>query len=239
MDRYVSYYRVSTQGQGVQGLGMEAQRQAVSNFLKDGSKLVGEFEEIESGKRSDRPALMKAIALCQKTGATLLIAKLDRLSRDAHFLLGLDKQGVDFIACDMPMANRTTVGIMAVIAEAEREAISSRTKAGLAVIKAKLEQGETHISKAGKPVTRLGNPNGMSPDRAALGRRILSDKADQFADKIAPTAWALREAGMTFQEVAERLNEMAVRTPRGKQWGPTSVKRIIERTTPRRRRKGP
>lgn len=135
---FVAYYRVSTQSQGRSGLGLEAQKAAVQAFLNGGSwKLLGAFTEIESGADNARPELAKALNACRLKGATLVIAKLDRLSRDAHFLLGLEKAGVDFVAADMPSANRLTVGIMAMVADEERRMIAARTKAALAAAKAR------------------------------------------------------------------------------------------------------
>ncbi len=129
---FVSYLRVSTDRQGRSGLGLEAQRKSVDDFLNGGRwNLAAEFVEVESGKRDDRPKLAEALALCRLHRATLVIAKLDRLSRDAHFLLGLQKElqqaGLRFVAADMPEANELTVGIMAVVAQAERKMISART----------------------------------------------------------------------------------------------------------------
>src|SRR5215204_3495258 len=140
--RYVSYLRVSTDRQGRSGLGLEAQRKAVEDFLNGGRwDLIAEFVEVESGKRDDRPKLAEALALCRLHKATLVIAKLDRLSRDAHFLLGLQKElqksGLRFVAADLPEANELTVGIMAVVAQAERKMISQRTKAALGAAKAR------------------------------------------------------------------------------------------------------
>ena len=124
--KWISYLRVSTDRQGRSGLGLEAQRTAVEDYLNGGQwKLIKEFVEVESGKRSDRPKLAEAIQACRVHGAKLVIAKLDRLSRDAHFLLGLEKAGVDFVAADMPNANRLTVGIMAMVAEEERRMSAS------------------------------------------------------------------------------------------------------------------
>src|SRR5919112_6160921 len=124
---FVAYYRVSTERQGRSGLGLEAQRKAVEDFLNGGNwRLVAEFKEIESGKHSDRPALAKAFRACRLHGAKLVIAKLDRLSCDAHFLLGLEKAGVVFMAADMSTANRLTVRIMAVLAGEEGDMISDR-----------------------------------------------------------------------------------------------------------------
>src|ERR1700733_13019806 len=136
MDKFVAYYRVSTAKQGKSGLGLEAQRKAVDDFLAGGNwRAMKEFVEIESGKKNDRPELAKAFQACRLFGAKLVIAKLDRLSRNAHFLLGLEQAGVDFVAADMPQANRLTVGILAMVADEERRMISARTKAALAAAK--------------------------------------------------------------------------------------------------------
>jgi DNA invertase Pin-like site-specific DNA recombinase len=136
--KFVAYFRVSTARQGASGLGLEGQREAVRAYLNGGDwTLLGEFTDVESGKNADRPQLAAAMNLARRTGATLLIAKLDRLSRDAHFLLGLEKAGVEFVACDMPNANRLTVRLMAVIAQEEREMIAARTRTALAAAKAR------------------------------------------------------------------------------------------------------
>lgn len=157
--RFVSYLRVSTDKQGKSGLGLEAQRESVSQFLNGGDwKLLQEIVEVESGKKDDRPQLTKALHQCKVTGSTLLIAKLDRLSRDAHFLLGLQKAGVKFVAADMPEANEMMVGFMALMAQNEREMISKRTREALAAAK--------------RRGVKLGNPNG-----AACLRGLGNDRA--------------------------------------------------------------
>src|ERR1700740_2285396 len=148
---FVAYYRVSTKRQGASGLGLEAQKSAVETFLNGGRwKLVADFTEVESGKNNMRPQLTAAIQACRVYKATLVIAKLDRLSRNAHFLLGLKEAGIDFVAADMPEANRLTVGIMVLVDEQEREAISQRTKAApmIAELRASGINSRSSLAKA-------------------------------------------------------------------------------------------
>ena len=167
--KWVSYLRVSTDRQGRSGLGLEAQRQAVTDYLNGGNwALVSEFVEVESGKRSDRPQLAAALAACRKHKAKLVIAKLDRLSRNVAFIASLMDGNVDFVCCDFPTANRLTLHILAAVAEHEREAISVRTKAALAAVKAR--------------GTKLGNPNLA----AVNGLAVAANKAeaDRFARNI-------------------------------------------------------
>ena len=204
--KFVSYLRVSTKRQGESGLGLEAQRAAVETWLNGGDwTLCEEHVEVESGKRDDnRPALAKAFDACRAFNAKLVIAKLDRLSRDAHFLLGLEKAGVEFVAVDMPHANRLTVGIMALVAEQEREAISQRTKAALAAAKAR--------------GTRLGKPKGTKVPNAEIGcarsvetnmanAKIFADASSLFSPSLAdcqpalpPRSWSA--AGTRLPEAA-------------------------------------
>jgi DNA invertase Pin-like site-specific DNA recombinase len=215
--KFVSYLRVSTERQGRSGLGLEAQRQAVTDFLDGGRwTLIREFVEVESGKRDDRPQLAAAFEACKLYGATLIIAKLDRLSRDAHFLLGLQKAGVKFLAVDMPEANEMIVGIMAVVAQAERKMISQRTKAALAAAKARGQ--------------RLGNPNGARPlQPPAFGvrlraRTVIKANADECAQRLASVFRELEAQGIaSANATAKALNERGVQTPRGGQWTARSV----------------
>ena len=177
--KFVSYLRVSTKRQGESGLGVEAQRVAVDAFLNGGNwKLVKEFVEVESGKHDhNRPALHKALDACKAYGATLVIAKIDRLSRDAHFLLGLQKAGVKFIAADMPEANEMVVGIMALVAQAERRMISERTRAALAAAK--------------RRGVKLGNPT-RRPPRATAASRARGAATNAAARRPLPSGCARR-----------------------------------------------
>lgn len=150
--RYIAYYRVSTARQGQSGLGLEAQQTAVRSFVAADAAIVEEFVEVESGRRNDRPQLLKALAACRRHNAVLIIAKLDRLARNVAFVSNLMEAGVDFVAVDMPHASLLTVHILAAVAEHEREMISQRTKAALAAAKAR-------GARLGNPA---GNPAGLA-----------------------------------------------------------------------------
>jgi DNA invertase Pin-like site-specific DNA recombinase len=219
--RFVSYLRVSTEQQGRSGLGVEAQRKAVADYLNGGSwELAGEFVEVESGKRDDRPQLAAALAACRARKATLVIAKLDRLSRDAHFLLGLQKAGVDFVAVDAPHADRFTVGVLALVAQKEREMISERTKAALAAAKAR-----------GKKLGGLragALPN--KAEAAARGLEVRQANADRRAADLLPIVAELKGRGITSASgIARELNAMGIDTPRGGKWQAVSVQRLMAR----------
>jgi DNA invertase Pin-like site-specific DNA recombinase len=220
---YVGYLRVSTARQGRSGLGLEAQEAGVAAFIAskgDDAKLLASYVEIESGKRDDRPELAKALDHAKLTGSTLLIAKLDRLSRDAHFLLGLQKAGVAFTACDMPDANNLTVGIMALVAQQEREAISTRTREALKAAKAR--------------GVKLGCPNGAKHLRGRgfnlLGVAALKAAADERAKGLAATIEALKAEGVTSANaIAGALNSRGYATRRGGKWTARSVLNVTAR----------
>jgi DNA invertase Pin-like site-specific DNA recombinase len=222
---FVIYYRVSAAKQGRSGLGLDAQRAPVATYVNGGRwKLCGEFVEVESGKRADRPELAKAIAACRLYGAKLLVAKLDRLSRDPGFLRDLERSGIDFVAADMPDANRLTVGIMALVAEQEREAISARTRVALAAAK---ERG-----------TKLGGFRGYTLTEAdhAAAKAGREARSQAQADRIRPTVVELRAAGITSANgIAKALNERDIPTAKGGQWQAVQVQRVLARlpTQPR------
>jgi DNA invertase Pin-like site-specific DNA recombinase len=188
------------------------------------------YTEVESGKRDDRPALTKAMEQARLTGATLLIAKLDRLSRDAHFLLGLQKAGVAFVAADMPEANALTVGIMALVAQQEREAISRRTREALAAAKIRI----TETGQKKRPeIKRLGCPNGAAHLRRfgnGLAVTALKAAASARAKGLASTIEAIMGEGVTSANgIAKALNERSIATPRGGIWTARSVLNVVAR----------
>lgn len=219
--RFVAYYRVSTQGQGRSGLGLEAQREAVRSYLAGkGWPPAAEFVEIESGRRTDRPQLQAAIAECRARGAVLVVARLDRLARNAAFLLALRDAGIEFVAVDMPHANRLTVGVMALVAEEEGRAISARTKAAL-------EAARARGVKLGGPVN--GAPEHMRAIASAGGaaaRKAADERAGYLADAVA----AIRADGVgTLAGIAGALNARGYQTPRGSAWSATQVGRLLAR----------
>jgi DNA invertase Pin-like site-specific DNA recombinase len=222
MNKVVCYQRVSTAKQGASGLGMEAQASACNEYAASiKATVLRTFTEQESGKLNARPALAEALALCKVTGATLVIAKLDRLSRNAAFLLNLAESGVKFVAADMPQANSLTVGIMALVAQQEAEAISKRTKDALQAAK---QRG-----------TVLGNPNGAAAlKRADKGNSAavsaIKAGADSHAENLGPVIDSLKAEGITsLGGIAKALNERSMKTPRGGIWHKTSVSNLLAR----------
>jgi len=216
---YTPYYRVSTQKQRTSGLGLDAQRAAVQVFVADPAQLGTEYVEIESGKRNHRPQLLAAIAEARRVGSTLLIAKLDRLSRNAGFIFALRDSGVDFVCCDMPDANTLTVGLFAVIAQHERETISKRTKDALTAKKARGAQ--------------LGSPQNFTTTVIAQGQAAMQRNAreHQANRQAAQLAELLRAKGQTLWQIAANLNEAGYRTRRGKEFHATTVQRLLPATT--------
>jgi DNA invertase Pin-like site-specific DNA recombinase len=222
MRKVIAYFRVSTEAQGRSGLGLDAQRQAVTALCQTrGWQIMAEYTEVESGKRADREQLTAALHHAKVTGGTLVIAKLDRLSRNAAFITALQDSGAKFIAADMPEANELTVHIMAAVAQAERQAIAKRTREAIAAAKVR--------------GVKLGNPNGAAAiRRAAKGNGASLDaikgNADAFATDLAPIVDRLRSEGLTsLPQIARGLNEGGFATPRGGNWHPSSVSNLLKR----------
>lgn len=207
---FVAYYRVSTDRQGRSGLGLDAQQSAVHNYLNGGDwRLAGEFIEVETGKRNDRPQLTAALAACRRHKAKLVIAKLDRLSRNLAFIATLMDSGVEFIAVDNPHANKLTIHILAAVAQHEREIIGERTKAALQVAKAR----GRNLGQNGRDV--------LAPRyrEEALGR----------AASLAPIVGELTRGGLSTRAIAKALNERKVPTTKGGVWHAATVRRVQKR----------
>ena len=205
--QFIAYYRVSTDRQGRSGLGLEAQRQAVCDFLTGWGELIESFTEVESGRKNDRPQLAAALDACRRHKATLVIAKLDRLARNVYFISGLMESGVEFVAVDMPQANRLTIHILAAVAEHEREMISQRTKVALKAAK-------SWGIKLGSPEPKKG---------ANIRTQVLQEKADRFAANILPIIHDLQAQGITGSRALSRaLNARGIQTANQRQWYPTT-----------------
>lgn len=211
MTSYIAYYRVSTDKQGKSGLGLDAQRQAVAAFVAHRGEIISEFTEVES-TRNHRPELQSALDRCLKKKATLLIARLDRLARNVAFISNLMESRVDFVAADMPEANRLTIHILAAVAEHEREMISKRTKAALKVAK---ERG-----------TKLGNP---TPFPASLkAREALKVQTDERHATTRPLILELQRQGMGLNAIAKELNRRKIPTARGGLWYATTLRNLLK-----------
>jgi DNA invertase Pin-like site-specific DNA recombinase len=213
MAGFVAYYRVSTERQGESGLGLQAQRDAVLRLIGEGSPLA-EFTEVESGKASsNRPQLKAALELCKRRKATLVIAKLDRLSRNLHFISGLIESGIEFKAADNPHANKMTVQMLAVFAEHEREMISQRTKQALRAAKANGKVlGNPRWQQSLVEARRAKNPTPPSPQVIEMMQRDRSE-------------------GLTLRAIADKLNGLGLRTPNGCQWYAGTVRKAMQSLT--------
>lgn len=206
MVTYVAYYRVSTDRQGLTGYGLDAQRASVAAFAKGRGNVIESYTEVESSTKY-RPELERALEKCRVSKSVLLVAKLDRLSRNVAFISNLLESRIEFIACDMPEANRLTVHLMAAFAEHEREMISLRTKEALRAAKLR--------------GVKLGSP---SPTNGIEAHR---SKCKVFNDKIIPIAAALRSQGKTLLEISNHINGLGIKPMRGAKWYPASIRNIL------------
>lgn len=218
MKTYVAYYRVSTKKQGASGLGLDAQRNAVQSFTKCDTCIVGEYTEVESGKHDSREQLHAAIAHAKQAGATLVIAKLDRLSRNVAFIFTLRDSGCDFVCCDLPDANTLTIGVFAAFAQHEREVISKRTKEALAAKKARGEE----LGQNGKVY--------FTNETRKLGVIVNAANAKARNKAAAEHARLLRDKGLSYREIAERLNDNPknFKTAKEKKFQATTVMRLLK-----------
>ncbi|HYV36910.1 MAG TPA: recombinase family protein [Gemmataceae bacterium] len=227
MAEIIAYYRVSTKQQGESGLGLEAQEAAVQSYAKQGgARIKASYVEVESGKLADRPELAKALAHARRSKAALVVAKLDRLSRNVAFLSSVMESGCEFAAADMPSANRFMLHVMAAVAEHEAKAISDRTKAALAAAKARgtLLGSSRPGHWDGKEEARLA---GLEKARGVSGKVRHESAAHAYTD-LQPTVAALKSEGLSLRAIAERLNTDGHTTRRGRPWNPVQVARVLE-----------
>lgn len=214
MKNYVAYYRVSTKSQGVSGLGLQAQQETVKKYIGINGNLVAEYTEIESGKNDKRIELQKAIEKAKASNAVLIIAKLDRLSRNASFIFKLRDSNVDFLCCDIPDANTMTIGIFALLAQQERELISERTKKAL---KAKKDNG-----------FKLGKPENFTLESRAKGNTAYHTQAIENENnrRAYSLIQVLRNQKMSYRSIAEKLNDSGFKTSKGNKFFGNSVKQV-------------
>jgi DNA invertase Pin-like site-specific DNA recombinase len=219
MTKFVGYLRVSTKRQGQSGLGLAAQRECISAYLQSvGGRLCAEFTEIESGKRTDRSDLAKALASARVHGAVLIVAKLDRLARNNAFVANLLESGCEFVAADFPQANRMMLQLMSVIAEYEAKLISDRTRAALAQAAKKGVQIGGYAENCAQ-IARKGNK---------ASAQVRSQAARQRARDLQPIIAELRSAGCTsLAQIADGLNQRQIPTARGSEWNPAQVYRVM------------
>ncbi len=218
--RYIAYYRVSTAKQGRSGLGLEAQQQTVSSFLAGkGGRLLKEFTEVESGRKADRVELAAALEACKLHQATLVIAKLDRLARNASFLMNLQDSGAKFVCCDNPHANEVMIGIMGLMAQQEAKTISKNTKAALAAAKARgVKLGVAGVKNLRN--RKLGSQRGVA---------TLKQQAREHAERVGKTIMPMVDQGLSLRTIATNLNGAVIGTVRGGSWSANQVKRVIDR----------
>lgn len=214
MAKYIAYYRVSTQGQSKSGLGLDAQESAVIAHIKSAA-LVAHYTDIESGKNSNRPQLLAAIQHAKEVGATLLIAKLDRLSRNMLFISTLMEAGVKFKCCDMPEADNFTIHIFAALAEKERDMISKRTKDAL---QARKDRGY-----------KLGNVANLTDVGRTIAHKALKEKADSNENNKKAKYVISMHPDKTLRQIADELNNNGFRTSEGGAFTPTQVARLRNR----------
>ena len=218
MKKYIAYYRVSTQRQGQSGLGLEAQKTIVNNFIKShGGEIVKNYTEVESGKNEkNRPNLQSALKECATNGYTLLVAKLDRLARNLHFITTLMESNIDFIACDIPSANNFTIHIFATLAEMERDMISTRTKEALKCLK---ERG-----------IKLGNPNATFTDgmRQKSAKVLKEKRLNNENNKNAKRIISFMKDTHTLQEIADYLNNEGLVSSRGGKFYPSTITNLLK-----------
>ena len=232
MKNYVAYYRVSTEEQGKSGLGLEAQRRSVEDFITSNGKLVAEYTDIESGASNSRHGIKSAIVSCERHGATLVVKEMSRISRGGFkIMVELEEKGVNFVEATSPHDNATVKGIKFVLAKEEREKISTRTKDALMEIKRKIRVGELHTSKAGNIVTSLGSPDNLTKLSRDKSIEVRQKNALEDSNNIKATTFIvdMMAEGSNFRQITIKLNRYGFKTSRGNDFSEVQTKRLYDR----------
>lgn len=228
---YVAYYRVSTEEQGNSGLGLKAQATAVLGYISHAGRLVGEFQDIESGASESRKGMIAAIEACKKNSATLVVKEMSRISRGGFkFRQILEDSDIDFIECSSPHDPEFVKDIKFSLAKDERKKIRQRTKDALAEIKFKIEKGETHISKSGNVVKSLGKPENLSQHSRDISIQVRMKKALENEDNVRAGAFIVAlSSNNNFKQITQKLNAAGFKTSRGNQFSEVQAKRLYNR----------
>lgn len=231
-NKYVAYYRVSTIQQGQSGLGLEAQRESVLNFIRGNGELISEYKDIESGTSNDREGITRAIEDCKRHGAILVVKEMSRISRGGFkIMVELEEAGITFIESTAPFDPAMVKGIKFVLAKEEREKISDRTTSALKQIKRKISEDGYYVSKAGNKITSLGSPSNLSPKARRKSTIVRKRKAQENPENIRAGAFivSLYKNGESFYSITKKLNTFGFKTSRGNNFSEVQVKRLYER----------
>lgn len=231
---FIAYYRVSTEGQGAEGLGLQSQKPHVTRYITENGVLLGEFQDVESGSNNDRKEFRKALEACKASGATLVVYDVSRLSRGGfEMMYEIQKSGVPFVESSAPNDSSFSKNIKFLVASEELARISNNTRKALGHIKEKLDNGEVHISKSGNVVTSLGSPQNLTNYARERSAEVRREKANTNPNNVKAAAFmkVLKEANpkVTYAVMADRLNESGFRTSTGKSWSTMQASRVYKR----------
>ena len=229
---FIAYYRVSTEDQGKSGLGLSAQKASVLEYINSNGLLLGEFQDVQTGKDDSREGFDKALELAKKEGAILVVKEISRISRGGlGMMYDLQKSKIHYIESTAPHDPKFMKGLKFLMAEEEVSKLSERTSAALSEIKAKIARGEKHISKAGNVVESLGNPDNLTDEARERSAEVRKEMAYYQSDNRKAGAFivALKESGASFYAITNKLNEAGFKTSRGNEFSQVQVKRLFER----------
>lgn len=231
---YIGYYRVSREEQGKSGLGLNAQKRAVNEYVSQNGVLAGEFQDVESGASEVRVGMLKAIEACKEHGATLVVKEMSRISRGGYkFRQQLEDLGINFLECSSPHDPEVVKDIKFALAKEERSKVRQRTKDALAEIKHKLDRGEKHISKSGNEITSLGNPDNLSEEARKKSIEVRTRRAKENPFNVMAGAFIVEikksNGNTSYHAIANKLNEAGFKTSRGNKFTATQVSRLYRR----------